>query len=118
MGSSLPRHGARVRTRHKDQKKKKKNKKKKTKGRLQVSTKKKYRTKIYMMHEQIKCYDACPNAMKLSSSSQNWLKHKVSNKNPKNLKKHLFLNNWTLEGDTAGVEGTLLALVFLGMVLE
>ena len=39
MGSSLPRHGARVRTRHKDQKKKK-NKKKKSKGRLQVSTKK------------------------------------------------------------------------------
>ena len=41
MGSSLPRHGTRVRTRYKDQKKKKKkNKKKKTKGRLQVSTKK------------------------------------------------------------------------------
>ena len=29
-----------------------------------------------------------------------------------------FLNSWTLEGDTKGVEGTLLALVFLGMVLE
>ena len=29
-----------------------------------------------------------------------------------------FLNSWTLEGDTEGVEGTLLALVFLGMVLE
>ena len=38
MGSSLPRHGAKVRTRHKD--KNKKNKKKKNKGRLQVSTKK------------------------------------------------------------------------------
>ena len=38
MGSNLPKHGARVRTRHKD--KNKKNKKKKTKGRLQVSTKK------------------------------------------------------------------------------
>ena len=49
MGSSLPRHGARVRTRHKD--KTKKNKKKKTKGRLQVSTKK-YWKKIYMKHEQ------------------------------------------------------------------
>ena len=50
MGSSLSRHGARVRTRHKDKTKKEK-KKKKTKGRLQVSTKK-YRKKIYMMHEQ------------------------------------------------------------------
>ena len=30
----------------------------------------------------------------------------------------LFLKSWTLEGDTEGVEGTLLALVFLGMVLE
>ena len=29
-----------------------------------------------------------------------------------------FLNNWTLEGDIAGVEGTQLALVFLRMVLE
>ena len=52
MDSSLPRHGARVRTRHKDKtKKNKKKKKKKIKGRLQVSTKK-YRKKIYMMHEQ------------------------------------------------------------------
>ena len=50
MGSSLSRHGARVRTRHKDKTKKEK-KMKKTKGRLQVSTKK-YRKKIYMMHEQ------------------------------------------------------------------
>ena len=30
----------------------------------------------------------------------------------------LFLNSWTLERDTEGVEGTLLTLVFLGMVLE
>ena len=29
-----------------------------------------------------------------------------------------FLNNWTLEGDIEGIEGTLLSLVFLGMVLE
>ena len=29
-----------------------------------------------------------------------------------------FLKSWTLEEDTEGVEGTLLALVFLGMVLE
>ena len=27
---------------------------------------KKYRIKIYMMHEQIKWYDACPNAMQFS----------------------------------------------------
>ena len=42
MGSSLPSHGARVRTRHKDKTKKKK--KKKNNGRLKVSTKK-YRKK-------------------------------------------------------------------------
>ena len=50
---------------------------------------KKYRTKIYMMHEQIKCHDICPNAVQLSSNSQNWLEHRVSNKNLKNLKNHL-----------------------------
>ena len=49
MGSSLPRHGARVRTRHKD--KTKKNKKKKNQGQI-VSHHKKIRKKIYMMHEQ------------------------------------------------------------------
>ena len=42
-----------------------------------------------MMHEQSKCQDACPNAVQLSSNSQNWLEHRVSNKNPKNLKKPL-----------------------------
>ena len=46
-----------------------------------------------MMHEQIKCHDACPNPVqlifKLSSNSQNWLEHRVSNKNPKILKKPL-----------------------------
>ena len=29
-----------------------------------------------------------------------------------------FLKSWTLEGDTEGVEETLLAIVFLGIVLE
>ena len=50
-----------------------------------------------MMHEQNKCHDACPNVVQLSSNSQNWLEHKVSNKNPKNLKKSLekFCNKLT-----------------------
>ena len=48
MGSSLPSHGARVRTRHKDKNKKnKKKKKKKTKGRLQVSTRKNIEKNLY-----------------------------------------------------------------------
>ena len=42
-----------------------------------------------MMHEQSKCHDACPNALQLSSNWQKWLEHRVSNKNPKNLKSHL-----------------------------
>ena len=42
-----------------------------------------------MMHEQNKCHDACPNVVQLSSNSQNWLKHRAFNKNPKNLKNHL-----------------------------
>ena len=50
MGSSLPRHGARVRTRHKD--KTKKIKKKKLRADYKLAQKK-YRKKIYMMHEQI-----------------------------------------------------------------
>ena len=33
-------------------------------------------------------------------------------------REHSFLNSWTLKGDTEGVERTLLALVFLDMVLE
>ena len=55
-----------------------------------------------MMHEQFKCHDACPNAMKLSSSSQNWLEHRVSNKNPKNLKKSLeqFVTNLPIDHHT------------------
>ena len=47
MGSSLPRHGARVRTRHKD--KTKKIKKKKLRADYKLAQKK-YRKKIYMMH--------------------------------------------------------------------
>ena len=42
-----------------------------------------------MTREKNKCHDACPNAVQLSSNSQNWLKYRVSNKNPKNLKNHL-----------------------------
>ena len=46
-----------------------------------------------MMHEQSKCHDACPNAVQLSSNQvqfdKKWLEHRVSNKNPKNLKNHL-----------------------------
>ena len=40
-----------------------------------------------MMHEQIKCHDACPNAVKLSSSSQNWLEHRVSKQKPQKFEK-------------------------------
>ena len=39
------------------------------------------------MHEQIKWYDACPNAVQLSpksSNSQNWLEHRdINTKTPK-----------------------------------
>ena len=49
MGSSLPWHGARVRTRHKD--KTKKNKKKKPRVDYKLAQKI-YRKKIYMMHKQ------------------------------------------------------------------
>ena len=36
------------------------------------------------MHEQFKWYDACPNAVQLSSNSQNWLEHRgINTKNPK-----------------------------------
>ena len=46
-----------------------------------------------MMHEQIKCHDACSNAMRLmfnlSSNSQNWLEHRVSNKKPQKFEKPL-----------------------------
>ena len=90
ISSSLPRHGARIRT--ETQKQNQQKQKRKTKGRLQVSTKNN-RTKIYMMHEQFKCHDACSNAVRLmfnlSSNTQHWLEHRVFNKNPKNLKNHL-----------------------------
>ena len=39
-----------------------------------------------MMHEQFKFHDACFNVVRLtfnlSSNSQNWLRHRVSNKKP------------------------------------
>ena len=61
MGSSLPRHGARIRTKTQS--------KKKQKPRADCKlAEKQYRTKIYMMYEQIKCHDACSNAVKLSSN--------------------------------------------------
>ena len=45
-----------------------------------------------MMHKQFKCHDAYSNAMRLmfniSSNPQNWLEHRVFNKNPKKLKNH------------------------------
>ena len=50
MGSSLPRHGARVRTRHKDQKKKEQ--KEKDQGQVASQHQKNIEKKIYMMHEQ------------------------------------------------------------------
>ena len=46
MGSSLPRHGARIRTKTQEKEPKKK-KKKNTKGRLQVSTKKYRNNNLY-----------------------------------------------------------------------
>ena len=82
------RYGARIRTKTQSKKKKKKKQKQKPRADCKLAQKK-YRTKNYMMHEQIKCHDACPNAVQLSSNSQNWLEHRVSNKNPKNLKNHL-----------------------------
>ena len=62
MGSSLPKHGARIRT-------KTQSKIEEQKPRADCKlAQKKYRTKIYMMHEQIKCSDAWPNAVQLSSN--------------------------------------------------
>ena len=63
MGSSFPRHGARIRT--KTQSKGTKTQKKRPKADCKLAQKK-YRTKIYMMHEQFKWHDACPNAVQLS----------------------------------------------------
>ena len=75
MGSSFPRHGARIRTKTQSIG----TKQKKTPRVDSKLAQKKYRTKIYTMHEQIKWHDACPNAVQLSSNSQNWLEHRVSN---------------------------------------
>ena len=76
--------------RHKNRTKKKK---KTEKPKADCKLAQKNRTKIYMMHEQLKCHDACSNAVRLMfnliSNSQNWLEHRVSNKNSKNLKNHL-----------------------------
>ena len=63
--SSLPRHDAKIRTKTQSITERRKNQ-----GRLQVSIKNN-RAKIYMMHEQFKCHDACSNAVNLSSNSQN-----------------------------------------------
>ena len=41
------------------------------------------------MHEQIKWHDACPNAVQLSSNSQNWLEHRVFNTKTQNFEKPL-----------------------------
>ena len=76
------------------QKKKKKNQQKQTeKPRADCKLAQKNRIKIHMMHEQFKFHDACSNAVRLmfnlSSNSQNWLEHRVFNKNPKILKNHL-----------------------------
>ena len=51
MGSSLPRHGARIRT--KTQEKEQKKKKKKPRADCQLAHKKNTEITIYMMHEQI-----------------------------------------------------------------
>ena len=66
MGSSLPRHSARIRTKTQSRTKQENKKKEKPRADFKLAQKK-YRTKIYMMHEQFKCHDACSNAVKLSS---------------------------------------------------
>ena len=71
MGSSFPRHGARIRTKtqSKGTKTQKIKIKKITKQRANCKfAQKKYGTKIYMMHEHFKWHDACPNAVQLSSN--------------------------------------------------
>ena len=43
-----------------------------------------------MIHEQFKWHDAYSNAVQISSNSQNWLEHRVSNtKKPQNFEKPL-----------------------------
>ena len=59
-----------------------------------------------MMHEQFKYHDACSNAVRLmfnlSSNSQNWLEHRVSNKKPQKFEKPLeqFVINWRIDHHT------------------
>ena len=64
MGSSLSRHGPRIRTKTQN----KKNKKQKTDYKLAQKNIYIYRTKIYMMYEQFKCHDACSNAVRQNPS--------------------------------------------------
>ena len=52
MGSSLPRHGTRIRTKTQSRTKTKKKHKEKPRADCKLAQKK-YRTKIYMMHEQL-----------------------------------------------------------------
>ena len=63
--SSLPRHGARERT---ETQNRTKTKKEKLRADCKLAQKKYRIKKNYMMHEQIKCHDACPNAVQLSSN--------------------------------------------------
>ena len=59
-----------------------------------------------MMHEQFKCHDAYSNVVRLmfnlSSNSQNWLEHRVSNKKPQKFEKPLeqFVINWRIDHHT------------------
>ena len=56
-----------------------------------------------MMHEQFKCHYPCSNTVRLmfnlSSNSQNWLEHRVSNKKPPKFEKPLkqFVINWRID---------------------
>ena len=99
MGSSLPRHGVGVRTKtqEKEQNKTKQNQKKKKhtpRANCKLAQKKKNRNNNLYDAWTDKCHDACSNAVITSSilslESQNWLEHKVYNKNPKILKNNLF----------------------------
>ena len=63
MGSSFPRHGARVRTKTQEKEQKKKKKKK---GRLQVSTEKYRNNNLYDAWTD-KCHDSCSNVVITSS---------------------------------------------------
>ena len=92
MGSSLPRHGARIRTKTQSR----------IKEKLRADCKlaqKKYRIKNLYDAWIVKCHDACSNAVKLSSNSQNWLEHRVFNKKPQKFEKPLvqFVKNWPID---------------------